>query len=162
MLRREAELRVSSEVQDKYRKVEAAVGNDETTWMEVTVELQKQVCREFGFGGGCDGRGGRGGNGGFGEAAENVSLGEALSQLRAAAARHQDVCPWQRLVQHKAVRGTLTRGDPIPNVVVYDLEVSVLPSNNGGANGGASGALALRNLTPSDGRPLGVIALSYS
>ena len=44
MLQREAELRRADEVQARYREVEAS-GDGDVTWMEVTVELQEQVCR---------------------------------------------------------------------------------------------------------------------
>ena len=52
MLQREAELRRADEVQARYREVEASGDGDgdvdgggDVTWMEVTVELQEQVCR---------------------------------------------------------------------------------------------------------------------
>jgi hypothetical protein len=46
MLRRENELRLSEETQQKYREAER---KSETDWMEVTIELQRQVVREFGI-----------------------------------------------------------------------------------------------------------------
>jgi hypothetical protein len=46
MLRRENELRLSEETQRKYQEAER---KSETDWMEVTIELQRQVVREFGI-----------------------------------------------------------------------------------------------------------------
>jgi hypothetical protein len=46
MLRRENELRLSEETQKKYMEAEK---KSETDWMEVTIELQRQVVREFGI-----------------------------------------------------------------------------------------------------------------
>jgi len=143
MLTLEAQLRSSPEIQTQYQAVEAA-GDDEMTWMEVTSKLQRDVCEQFGFGHG-------------GAASLEVALGE----LRAAAPRHQDICLWQRLVQNKAKRGDLRKGEAIPNVTLHYLS----PDDADGSNitdGNNDGAVALRDLTPADGRPLGVIALSYS
>ncbi|KNC46226.1 uncharacterized protein AMSG_02677 [Thecamonas trahens ATCC 50062] len=47
MLERENELRLSTRVQELYA---AAERRSDTDWMEVTLELQKQVATEFGYG----------------------------------------------------------------------------------------------------------------
>lgn len=111
--------------------------------------------------------------------APSVSMHEALSLLRSAAPRHQTICWWQRLVQHKARRGTLERGNDVPDVRVYGLDTKDGAGDGGGGGAGGGeveggrdrdacavtaneGALALRTLIPADGRPLGVVALSYS
>merc|ERR1711988_1081769 len=126
------------------------------TWMEVTVDLQRQVCLEFGFGAGAGAGAGAGGGGGASVGVGMVggeghvkgrggrpSLEEAVLALREASPRHLDVCFWQTLVQSKAMRGPLCRGDAIPDVHVNMLDdLSVI---------------SLSALVPSDGRPLAVV-----
>jgi len=46
MLRREQEMRVSPITQDKYRQAEL---DEDTDWMEVTLQLQRDLIREFGY-----------------------------------------------------------------------------------------------------------------
>lgn len=140
MLRREAELRLAPETQAAYHEAEAR-GDDNYSWMEVTTTLQQRVVKEFGFGTGpgADGAG----------ASTEVSAEAALGELRAAAPRHQDVAFWQKLVQAKAKRGQLRAGDTIPAVELRTFEVD-------------GEDVRILELVPSDGRPLAVVALSYS
>ena len=49
MLELEVSRRKSQLVQAQYARVEADEGDE--SWMEVTAELQRMICREFGFDG---------------------------------------------------------------------------------------------------------------
>ena len=144
MLQREAELRLAPETQKAYYEAESGVDND-YSWMEVTSELQRRVVREFGFGGDGDG-----------DAEGGVSAEAALGELRAAAPRNMSIAWWQKLVQGKAKRGTVRAGDAIPTVELWTTD------DEAGSSPGASSPVGLSSLVPADGRPLAVVALSYS
>mmetsp|Transcript_75984 Transcript_75984/g.148867 ORF Transcript_75984/g.148867 Transcript_75984/m.148867 type:complete len:135 (-) Transcript_75984:53-457(-) len=134
MLEHEKRLRLSGETQRRYEAVEAAGGD--ASWMEVTEELQRAVVRHFGVLG----------VGSSGEA-------RGLAQLRGAAPRHPEVAFWVR--HNRARRGSLARGSFVPDVSLATLKAPV-----GGVAGGS--LLSLRAQVPSDGRPLAVVAISYS
>mmetsp|Transcript_58544 Transcript_58544/g.79818 ORF Transcript_58544/g.79818 Transcript_58544/m.79818 type:complete len:134 (+) Transcript_58544:846-1247(+) len=109
------------------------VAGGEKSWMEVTAELQATVALRFGFGG---------------VAAADDGLKCAVAQLRGAAPRYPELAFWVR--HNRARRGDLTFGSLVPEVELAPL----VP--------GQQKKLALRAQVPLDGRPLAVVALSYS
>jgi hypothetical protein len=133
MLTLEAEMRKSPHIQEKYAIVESK--EEDESWMEVTIELQEKVARDFHFG-----------------EAGQVSISGAVAQLRASAHRHPEIAFWVKY--NRAVRGNLRRNDFIP-----DMDLVLLSNNNSSAS---STTARLHELVPNDGKPLGVIALSYS
>jgi len=84
----------------------------------------------------------------FGFGGEGSLVG-AVAQLRAAAPRYPSVAFWVK--HNRSRRGNLARGQAVPNVALSDALGSLQP-----------GHVGLHDLCPADGRPLGVIALSYS
>ena len=72
----------------------------------------------------------------------------ALRALREIAPLRPDVAFWAR--HNRARRGDLAAGDVAPDAPLAPLE-----SDSGGAR-------SVRDAAPADGRPLGVVALSYS
>lgn len=94
MLRREAELRVSPEVQDAMEKAEMSVDSE---WMDVIDKLQKRIIVEC-QASGKDGR---------------VSA-ICVNDLRQAAQRYPDIAFWVKY--NRAREGTLRVGDAAPDV----------------------------------------------
>lgn len=99
MLRREEELRLSAEVQAQYAAVE--VDSSERDWMDVTVELQRQVVREFG--------------------ASEHEEGAALAALREGALRCESFTPLYVKYQ-RARRGDLAVGDAAVDCELLKLD----------------------------------------
>mmetsp|Transcript_6488 Transcript_6488/g.11260 ORF Transcript_6488/g.11260 Transcript_6488/m.11260 type:complete len:158 (-) Transcript_6488:639-1112(-) len=157
MLRREAELRLAPETQEAYHIAEAG-GDDDRSWMEVTTELQRRVVREFGFGSSeADNQANKARGHGEEDGTTEVTEEMALGELRAAAPRYQSIAFWQKLVVGKAKRGSVRAGDAIPPVTLWTL-----PAQDEGKESAVGCAVTLADLCPSDGRPLAVVALSYS
>jgi len=98
MLRREDQLRLSADVQNRYQRQK-----DDFPWkIRVTEDVQKQVCREFGF---------------------RADIKEGLDLLRSAEALFpgdaevKDSCHWLR---HNICKPCpISVGDVVPNVTVY-------------------------------------------
>ena len=98
MLKRENELRKwDNEIQEKFRIAEQSIKTD---WMDVALEIQKQVCNEFGIGA--------------------HQMNDGLYQLRLAALRHPDLALYVRF--NRCTRGTLELGAPCPNILVNNLK----------------------------------------
>ncbi|GAQ85120.1 hypothetical protein KFL_002200060 [Klebsormidium nitens] len=102
MLRREHELRHSPATQKKYAEAEKM---EVTDWMDVTIELQKQVVREFGLEG---------------------NMESALLQLRTAARTYPDDPDFRELplyVKYQRSRaGHLKPGDSVPDIMLMKLD----------------------------------------
>ena len=90
MLKREDELRRSSEVQAEMERAETS---GESDWIEVAVKVQERVATEFG-----------------------LPIDEGVKILRANAPKHPSICHWIRY--NRARKGHLRPGQPAPNVRV--------------------------------------------
>ena len=110
----------------------AEAGDDDRSWLEVTEELQHDVVREFGYASGS----------------ARVTAA-ALRALRGAAARHPEHAFWVRY--NRARRGALRAGDAAPDVSLARVDAAT-----------TTPARLPRDFVPTDGRPLAVVALSYS
>jgi hypothetical protein len=101
MLRRENELRLSEETQEKYAAAEASTDTD---WLAVTEALQKQVVMEFGY---------------------DDSMEDALYCLRCASQLYPNDPAMKEIplyVKYNRARdGQLKEGDEAPNTVAVDL-----------------------------------------
>lgn len=100
MLRREEELRLSTEVQEHYAAVE--VDSSEQDWMDVTVELQRRVVREFG--------------------ASEHEEGAALAALREGALQCETGFTPLYVKYQRARRGDLAVGDAAVNCELLQLD----------------------------------------
>eukprot|EP00243_Klebsormidium_subtile_P011624 TRINITY_DN6681_c0_g3_i1.p1 TRINITY_DN6681_c0_g3~~TRINITY_DN6681_c0_g3_i1.p1 ORF type:complete len:222 (-),score=28.48 TRINITY_DN6681_c0_g3_i1:32-697(-) len=102
MLRREHELRRSPATQEKYAKAEE---REDTDWMDVTIELQKEVVREFGM---------------------EENMDSALLQLRTAARTYPNDPDFREIplyVKYQRSRaGHLKPGDAVPDVMLMKLD----------------------------------------
>jgi hypothetical protein len=95
MVEREAELRLSAEVQAIYEEVEKL--GSLSDWIRVTEEVvQPRVLREFGL--------------------EPTPV--MLHSLRTQALLHPDIAFWVRY--NRARRGSLQAGDEVPDVTLFD------------------------------------------
>lgn len=92
MLRREAELRVSSEIQEAIEKAERSANSE---WMDVIDMLQRSIVREF-------------------NANQKKGCILHLQDLREAALRFPEIAFWVKY--NRARQGALRAGDIAPDV----------------------------------------------
>jgi hypothetical protein len=79
---------------------------------------------------------------------------EGVLQLRISARRYPELAFWVRV--NRARRGDFKPGDLVPDIAVAAVAGAKVEGSP------ANGNIRLRDLVPRDGRPLGIIALSYS
>ena len=117
MLSRENQLRLSPEIQETYRLVEAGELDKYESWMEVTNDLQKRVISEFlKFDKTSQ----------IEQEIENQQF-YALQQLRASAHRNPDLALYVRF--NRSRKRDMTVGDYVPNVPlcsIHNSDVSML------------------------------------
>jgi len=102
MLKRENELRLCEETQNKYYEAEKRSDID---WMKITEELQIRVLNEF----------------------EISNIEEGLYGLRTSAFAYPELNDIPLYVKYNRTRsGTLSKGDVFPNVSLVNLDLSIV------------------------------------
>ena len=98
MLYRETELRLSSEVQERFRHGD---------WLEIVGELQHQIAKEHGFI----------------EPGEQSLAVEYIRTARSKFPGEEEMCSIPIYVKYNRARqGELSEGDQVPNIALFDPE----------------------------------------